>query len=313
MSLSEQAGAPLKVSELALRKGERIILSNVNFVLDRSEILGIVSNRTETVESLFRLLLHLDEPTSGVITYFDNPKVDRKNLMKRTGFYSCSMDLFNDLTVFENLLLVASLHGMSKRASLNKVNELLSLFEVTRFSKVKWYILSIPIRRKICFASTFVHDPSILLFYDPFRGVPFNIAFFMRNFIKTLTDLGKSVVIFSTVPLMLDEICDRIVVLHNGQQVALDHTESFITGVSGPGTLSIQVSNFNVEANIDILEKMGLSWYAIGENEAMIELDNVSEKISALLKFLFEKNVAINRIMSNRQHLLESANRFMEG
>lgn len=312
MSVAESAGAPLKVSDLSLKRKEHALLSNVRFVLDQSEILGIVSNRVEPVEHLFRLLLYLDKPSSGDIIYFNNPRISRKALVKRVGFYSFSMDLLNDSTVLENLLLAASMHGMPRRKALNRINELLSLFEASTLSRVKWFRLPLSTRRKLCFASTFIHDPSVLLLYDPFRGVPFDVALFMRNFIRTSIDLGKSVIVFSTVPLLIDEVCDRVIVLHNGQQTALDHAESFVTGVGGPGMLSIHVSNFNIEANIDALEKMGVSWYATGEKEAMIEVDNTPEKIPKLLDLLVKRGAVVTRILSTRQHLLESANRFME-
>jgi ABC-2 type transport system ATP-binding protein len=312
LNLAEPVGAPLKVSDVSFKKGGHTLLSKASFVLDNAEVLGVVSNRTEPVECLFKILLLLERPSSGSIIYFNNPRFSRKDFSRRVGFYSCTMNLVEDLTVSENLLLTASLHGMPKEKSVKRVEELLTLFEAANFSRVKWSRLALSLRRKLCFASAIIHDPSVMLLYDPFRGATFDVASFMRNFIKTSTDLGKSIVVFSTVPLLLDDICDRIVIFHNGQQAVLDHTESFVTGVSGPGMLSIHVSNFSVEANISMLEKMGVSWYATGEKEAMIELDNTPEKIQRLLEFLVKNNASINKIVSSRQHLLESANRFME-
>ncbi|MEM1557909.1 MAG: hypothetical protein QXI11_08345 [Thermoproteota archaeon] len=308
----EATGAPLRVSELGLRKGEHMLLSNISFVLDHSEILGVVSNRIEPVNYLFRILLFLDKPSSGNIVYFNNPMIKRRELIKRIGFYSCKMDLLDGSTILENLLLSASMHGLKKGRALSRAKEILSLFEASNLASIKWSRLPVSLKRKLCFASAFIHDPSVILLYDPFRGVPFDVAMFMRNFIRTSIDLGKSMIIFSTTPLLLDETCDRIMVLHNGQQAAIDHVDSFVTGVGGPGTLSVHVSNFNIEANIDSLEKMSVSWYATGENEAIIELDNTPEKVPKLLEFLVKKGAVVNRIVSSRQHLLESANRFME-
>ncbi len=312
MSLAESVGAPLKVSDVSFKKGEHILLSKASFVLDNAEVLGVASNRTEPVECLFKLLLFLERPSSGSITYFNNPRFSRNDLSRKVGFYSCTMDMINDLTVLENFLLAASMHGMPKNASVKRAEELLSLFEATNASRVKWSKLALSLRRKLCFASSFIHNPSVILLYDPFRGATYDVASFMRNFIKTSTDLGKSLLIFSTVPILLDEICDRILIFHNGQQAVLDHTESFVTGVSGPGMLSIHVSNFNIETNIGMLEKMGVSWYATGEKEAIIELENTPEKIQRLVGFLVTNNAAVNKILSSRQHLLESANRLME-
>ena len=308
----EATGAPLRVSELGLIRGERVILSNINFVLDHSEILGVVSNRIEPVNYLFRILLLLEKPSSGSIVYFNNPLIKRRELIKKIGFYSCQMDLLESSTVLENLLLLASMHGLKKEKALTRAKEIMSLFEASNLASVKWSRLPVSLKRKLCFASAFIHDPGVILLYDPFMGVPFDVATFMRNFIRTSIDLGKSMIIFSTTPLLLDETCDRIIVLHNGQQSAIDSVDSFVTGVGGPGTLSIHVSNFNIEANIDSLEKMDVSWYATGENEAIIELDNTPEKVPRLLEFLVKKGAVVNRIVSSRQHLLESANRFME-
>ncbi|MGQ9478624.1 MAG: ATP-binding cassette domain-containing protein [Thermoproteota archaeon] len=313
LSLPGVSGAPLRVLNLGLKKGGHTILSNLNFVLEPSEILGVISNRTEHVEQLFKLLLGVEKPSLGEIVYFNNPRIGGKELRKRIGFYSFSMNLIDSLSVAENFLLVASMHGLSGKNMLNKVNELLSLFESTELSRVKWSRLPLAVKRKLCFASTLMHDPNIILLYDPFRGVPFNTASFMRNFLRTLTDLGKSIIVFSTVPILLDGLCDRIMVLHNGQQVALDHVESFVTGMSGPGMLSVHVSNFSIEDNIDALEKMSLSWYATGEKEAVIELDNVPEKIGLLIRLLVKKGAVVERVISSRQHLLESASRLMEG
>ncbi|MCS7138786.1 MAG: ATP-binding cassette domain-containing protein [Crenarchaeota archaeon] len=308
----EATGAPLRVSELSLKKKEHFLLSNINFVLDHSEIMGIVSNRIEPVNYLFRILLFLEKPSSGSIVYFNNPMIRRKELIKKIGFYSCQMDLFEKSTLLENLMLSAFMHGLNKEKALARSKEILSLFEASNLASTKWFRLPVSLKRKLCFASAFIHDPSVILLYDPFRGVPFDVAMFMRNFIRTSIDLGKSMIVFSTTPLLLDETCDRIMVLHNGQQAAMDHVDSFVTGVGGPGTLSIHVSKFNIEANIDSLEKMGVSWYATGENEAIIELDNTPEKVHRVLEFLVKKGAIINRIVSSRQHLLESANRFME-
>jgi ABC-2 type transport system ATP-binding protein len=312
LSLAEPVGAPLKVSDVSFKKGEHALLSKASFVLDSAEILGIVSNRTEPVECLFKLLLLLDRPSSGSILYFNNPRFSRRDFSRRIGFYSCTMNLVEDLTVMENFLLAASLHGMPREKAVKRIGELLSLLDAAGFSKVKWSRLSLSLKRKLCFASAFVHDPGVMLLYDPFRGATFDVASFMRNFLKTSTDLGKSVLVFSTVPLLLDDICDRILIFHNGQQAVLDHTESFVTGVSGPGMLSIHVSGFSVENNIENLEKMGVSWYATGESEAIIELDNTPEKIQSMLGFLVKNNATVNKIVSSRQHLLESASRFME-
>lgn len=309
---TEAAGAPLRVSEVSLKKKAHSILSNISFMLDNSEILGIVSNRIEPVKYLFQILLLLEKPTSGSIVYFNNPLIKRRDLIRKVGFYSCQMDLLENLTVLENLLLCASMHGLTKEKSLSRSKELLSLFEASNLASVKWFRLPVSLKRKLCFASAFIHDPSVILLYDPFRGVPFDVAILMRNFIRTSIDLGKSMVAFSTTPLLLDEVCDRVIVLHNGKQAAIDHVDSFITGVSGPGVLSIHVSKFSVEANIDDLEKMGISWYATGENEAVIELDNTPEKVPKIIDFLVKKGAVINRIFSSRQHLLESASRFME-
>lgn len=313
MNPAEPVGVPLKVSNVSFKKGVYTLLSNVDFVLDSAEILGVISNRIEPVEHLFRLLLLLEKPSSGRIVYFDNPMFSRKDFSRRVGFYSSTMNLIDNLTVSENLLLVASLHGMPKEKAAKRIEELLSLFGASNFSRIKWHKLSLSLKRKLCFASTIIHDPNMVLLYDPFRGATYDVASFMRNFIKTFTDIGKSVMVFSTVPLLLDDICDRVVVFHNGQQIALDHIESFVTGVSGPGMLSIHVSSFKIEANIEMLERMGVSWYAIGEDEAIIELDNNPEKIQRLLEFLVKNNATINKILSSRQHLLESANMFMEG
>ncbi|MBO3841000.1 MAG: ATP-binding cassette domain-containing protein [Candidatus Brockarchaeota archaeon] len=312
MSLTEPVGAPLKVSDVSFKKGEHTLLSKASFVLDSAEILGIVSNRTEPVECLFKLLLLLERPSSGSIIYFNNPRFSRKDFSRRVGFYSCTMNLVEDLTVMENFLLAASLHGMPREKAVKRVGELLSLFEAANFSRVKWSRLSLSLRRKLCFASAFIHDPAVVLLYDPFRGATYDVASFMRNFIKTSTDLGKAVVVFSTVPVLLDDVCDRVIIFHNGQQAVLDHTESFVTGVSGPGMLSIHVSGFSVENNIEMLEKMGVSWYATGEKEAIIELENTPERIQRTLEFLVKSNASVNKIVSSRQHLLESANRFME-
>jgi len=312
LSLAEPVGAPLKVSDVSFKKGEHALLSKASFVLDSAEILGIVSNRTEPVECLFKLLLLLNRPSSGSILYFNNPRFSRRDFSRRVGFYSCTMNLVEDLTVMENFLLAASLHGMPREKAVNRIGELLSLLEAAGFSNVKWSRLSLSLKRKLCFASAFVHDPGVMLLYDPFRGATFDVASLMRNFLKTSTDLGKSVLVFSTVPLLLDDICDRILIFHNGQQAVLDHTESFVTGVSGPGMLSIHVSGFSVENNIENLEKMGVSWYATGESEAIIELDNTPEKIQSMLEFLVKNNATVNKIVSSRQHLLESASRFME-
>jgi len=147
-------------------------LKDVNFKIDKGTILGLLGPNGAGKTTLLRVLSTAIKPSEGTATFggIDILK-DPLEVSKKTGFLSDNTGLYRRLTAREMLEYFGRLHGIYHDKLKKRVDELLTLFDMTDFADKRNDSLSSGMKQKVSIARTIIHDPEVIMLDEPTTGL----------------------------------------------------------------------------------------------------------------------------------------------
>ena len=173
-------------------------------------------------------LLHVDGGSIRVLG--KDPVKDHRAITGTIGYLSQRFSLYGDLSIDENIAFFAEIHGVTDFRA--RRDRLLDMTQLTPFRSRLADQLSGGMKQKLALACTLVHEPQVILLDEPTTGVD---PVSRREFWKLLSQfLAQGITIVMSTP-YLDEAerCTRIVLLHEGQVLALDEPGALRAGLPG--------------------------------------------------------------------------------
>ena len=161
--------------KVSLSFGNRRIISEISFDVNHGEILGILGPNGVGKSTIFNLITGLIKPDAGEVL-FENKNITDLPMYLRTkkfniGFVPQHGGFFHDLTLFENLKAIAEIIIKTQRESLQKINFLISKFELDSVRDIKAKFLSGGQKRKLVIALALIGNPRIILMDEPFSAL----------------------------------------------------------------------------------------------------------------------------------------------
>ena len=223
----------IEFANVTKRYGAVQALRDVSFSVAPGEMFGLIgpdgAGKTTAIRTICGLL-HVDGGTVRVSG--KDPVKDHRAITGTIGYLSQRFSLYGDLSIDENIAFFAEIHGLSDYR--DRRDRLLDMTQLTSFRKRLADQLSGGMKQKLALACTLVHEPRVILLDEPTTGVD---PVSRREFWKLLSQfLAQGITIVVSTP-YLDEAerCTRIVLLHEGQVLALDEPGALRSSL--PGTL----------------------------------------------------------------------------
>ena len=192
------------------------------------------AGKTTTIKLLTGLL----RPTSGraLIGGFDivAQPVEAKRLL---GFIPDQPFLYDRLTGGELMQFVAGLYGMAGDGLHDRIAGLLEAFEVADAEDLLIADLSHGMRQKLAFASTFLHEPRVVVVDEPWVGLDPKSIRNAKSYLREHTRDGLTVFMSTHTLSIAEEVADRIGIIHQGRLLALGTVAQIKALASRPGTL----------------------------------------------------------------------------
>lgn len=110
--------------------------------------------------------------------------------------------------------------------------EIFSLFEIGKFAEVKVADLSTGMKQKVSLAISIVHDPDIIIFDEPTNGLDVLTARVVTDFIQTLKERGKTVIVSTHIFSLIERVCDRVGIIISGKMILCDTLDNIKAGQS---------------------------------------------------------------------------------
>ncbi len=227
----------IRIEGLRKTFGDTEALKGVSFAVQPGEILGLLgpngAGKSTTVKILTGLL-----PASGGTAWLNkyNIATDPIEVKKSFGYVPESGALYESLTGWEYLELVADLHHLDRGVFRQRAEEFLDLFDLLADKDRRISGYSKGMRQKILISAALIHNPQVLLFDEPLNGVDANTALIFKQLLKRLGEQGKTILFCSHVLEVVERLCTRIVIINDGLVVA-DGTPEAISEQTGHASL----------------------------------------------------------------------------
>lgn len=212
----------ISVKNLTKRFGDFIAVNNISFDVEKGEIFGFLGANGAGKTTAMRMLCGLSRPTSGGGTVAGCSIMGEGEKIKRhIGYMSQRFSLYNDLTVWENIRLYATVYGLSSRQIDERGRVMLS--RLSFLDERNTLVGSLPLgwKQKLAFAIATIHEPEVVFLDEPTGGVdPITRRQFWELIYETAA--GGTTIFVTTHYMDEAEYCHRVSIMVDGEVRALD-------------------------------------------------------------------------------------------
>ena len=226
----------LKLEKISLKFGRKIILDNLNLKLNSGQILGLLGPNGVGKSTIFNLITGLLSPDYGSIIInskiVNNYPIYQRTLKFKIGFVPQYGGFFHDLSVYENLKAIAEITINETGLREEKINSLISKFELDAMRDIKANFLSGGQKKKLVIAIALIAEPKILLLDEPFAALDLMTIKALQEIIVSLqTNNNISVILCDHQARDLLACVDTAAIVHNGKVVAHGTPSSLIQNI----------------------------------------------------------------------------------
>ena len=215
----------IEIDKLSLSFGKRAILENVSFKVNKGQIFGLLGPNGVGKSTIFNLIIGLIKPDYGSIVINskivnDYPIYQRASEFK-IGYVPQYGGYFHDMTLIENLNAVGEILIKKKMTRVEKINSLISKFELDAVRDIKAAHLSGGQKKKLVIALSLLGEPTILLLDEPFAALDVMTIKTLQNIIVNLqSEQNISIVLCDHQARDLLSCVDVAIILSNCKIVA---------------------------------------------------------------------------------------------
>lgn len=248
----------LKIDKVRKNFGDKIAVDNLNMVVKPGEVMGLIGQNGAGKTTTFRMILNFISADQGRITWQDGPI--NQEIKQKIGFLPEERGLYQKMTVEDQILYFAELHGMKRADARLKLQDWMKRLEVVGKPMDKVQTLSKGNAQKIQFIATLIHEPEFLILDEPFTGLdPVNTEL-LRNEIKRSRDKGSAVIFSNHNMSDVELLSDHLLMLKGGQTI-LNGTVEDIRASYGRTRVYLESDLSNDElsliSGVESIEKRG--------------------------------------------------------
>ncbi|MBY0120727.1 ABC transporter ATP-binding protein [Bacillus sp. S/N-304-OC-R1] len=211
----------IEIINLTKRYGNFTALNSLNLEIEKGTVFGFVGQNGAGKSTTFSILATLLAPTSG--TAFINGyniQKDPKMVRRQLGYMPDFFGVYDQLKTVEYLHFYGASYGIPVHEREKLIPQLLDLVNLSHKQDSYVDLLSRGMKQRLCLARSLIHDPEVLILDEPASGLDPRARVEMREILKELKTMGKTILISSHILPELAEMCDTIGIIDGGQLVA---------------------------------------------------------------------------------------------
>lgn len=211
----------IEIHNLSKRYGSFLALDDLNLSIDKGTVFGFVGQNGAGKSTTFSILATLLAPTTGTATVNGfNISKEPKLVRRQIGYMPDFFGVYDQLKAEEYLDFYGASYKIPADQRKKLIPQLLELVNLTHKKDSYVDLLSRGMKQRLCLARCLIHDPEVLILDEPASGLDPRARIEMREILKELKKMGKTILISSHILPELAEMCDEIGVIDNGRLVA---------------------------------------------------------------------------------------------
>ncbi|NLM13311.1 MAG: ABC transporter ATP-binding protein [Epulopiscium sp.] len=284
----------LEIQNLVKKYGKFTAVDGLSLTINEGEIFGFVGPNGAGKTTTMKIIAGLLSPTSGkvLINGVDVTAHPRK-LREKIGYMPDFFGVYDNLKVDEYMDFYAGTYNIPYSDREAIIDNLLELVDLSHKKDDYVDTLSRGMKQRLCLARSLVHDPDILILDEPASGLDPRARVEMKEVLKQLKTIGKTIIISSHILPELAELCTVIGIIDKGKiaaygtvaQIMKQLTQKRMIKIKTMGNMEELITVLKEQPNIhDIFEKM---------DEVEIEFDGDEHQLANLLKNIIQRDIPI--------------------
>ena len=272
----------IAVQGLIKRYGEVVAVDRISFAVREGELFGFLGPNGAGKTTTVRMLTGIIRPDGGTALIKGFPAGSLK-AQQLAGVVPEMANPYNDLSGWENLMLMAALYGVPRREARARGERLLKALGLLerKDSLVRTY--SKGMRQRLILGMALVSDPEVLFLDEPTSGLDVQSARLIREMLRSLKAEGKTIFLTTHDMDEANRLCDRVAIINKGRTVAIDAPERLRLAVRG--RQSVEVS-FNDSVDPEELARLpGVSEAQRVGDKCRLYTDDPGELVVALVNY----------------------------
>lgn len=254
----------LQTKDLEKKFGKQTAVDKISFELEKGTVTGFIGPNGSGKTTTMKMISGLLEPSSGEIFINGHPFKGTKAQKKLIGYLPEHNPLYLDMYVKEYLHFIAQAYSLNNIKS--KVDDVIELTGLQKESHKVIKHLSKGYRQRVGLAQAIIHDPQLLILDEPTTGLDPNQIIEIRNLITEISK-EKAVILSTHILHEVEEICQKILFIHQGKLIANQKAADFRKNLSGKSHI----------IEIEFKEKIADDW--TGSFEQILSFKRVNEYI----------------------------------
>ena len=266
--------AMIETINLTKKYGDLVALDNLNLVVEEGSCLGFIGPNGAGKTTTIKILATLLKPTWGEARVDGNVVGYQNHLIRPIiGYVPDFLGAYEDMLVIEYLEFFAACYGLHGSKRKKVVGDVLDLTDLGYKAKSEVNGLSRGMQQRLSVARVLLHDPKVLLMDEPASGLDPRARIEIRELLKELRRMGKTIIISSHILHELSELCNAVAIVEKGQ-LLFNGTVAEIMRRAGTGRLvHITLDDRHEEAARMLAEVKGIERVDINTPEGRPRID----------------------------------------
>ena len=286
--------AIIETKQLTKRYNSFEALKGIDLVIEEGDIYGFIGPNGAGKTTTIRILSTLLEPTSGQafvdgISVMDDPYA----IKKVVGYMPDSFGVYDGMRLREYLDFFGAAYKIPAKKRRAIIEDVLELTDLTGRADDYVSAFSRGMKQRCCLAKTLIHDPKVLLLDEPASGLDPRARIEIRELLKTLRDMGKTILISSHILSELGDMCNKIAIIEHGEFLASGKFKEILAGIRQTRAVKLTVLGGADEAAAILERNPGILNIDRSGNEFHMESNLPQEELAKLLGELVAKGVKV--------------------
>jgi ABC-2 type transport system ATP-binding protein len=297
----------LEIDSVSKRFGSTVALDRMTFTVRPGELYGFVGANGAGKTTTMRIIATLSEPTSGEAyvcghSVYSNPK----EIRRLVGYMPDFFGVYDDMKVIEYLEFFAAAYRLTGAARRARCEEMLDIVDLTFKRDAYANTLSRGQTQRLGLARTLLHDPQVLLLDEPLSGLDPRARIEMRNLLRRLGQMGKTVIVSSHILPELADICNKVGIINRGILEVNASVAEVMRQVRDRVIVKIAVKDQLEKAKQIVEEAPVVDSVVIGDGRLIVTLKAQETDFSALANRLIANGLELTQFAEEETNL-ESA------
>lgn len=272
-------------------------LKKISFVVNEGDAFGFIGPNGAGKTTTIRILTTLLQPTEGEVFIDGIPVIDDPDGVRQLiGYMPDYFGVYDGMKVWEYLDFFAAAFNKTSSDRKGLISDVLEITDLTIKKDTYIETLSKGMKQRLCVAKTLLNDPKVLILDEPASGLDPRSRVELKELLKELTRMKKTIFISSHILPELSDLCNTIGIIEAGRMIAVGSVEEFTHDLKNTSTLrSIKISILGDKAEAKkIISSSERVLQMEEENSGFkLEFNGVLEDVADFLAYLVEKKVRV--------------------